>query len=99
MLFPQSFHWQDHVETIRQSEIDKARGRLGKLSPKQELAVESLTRGIVNKILPHANHRIEERCKGRQAKRSEATPSSNWCASSLISTLARARKDTAGNRE
>ena len=42
---------QDHLETIRQAEIDRVRGRLGSLSPEQELAVEALTRGIVNKIM------------------------------------------------
>jgi glutamyl-tRNA reductase len=42
---------QDHLETIRQAEIDRVRGRLGTLSPEQELAVETLTRGIVNKIM------------------------------------------------
>jgi glutamyl-tRNA reductase len=42
---------QDHLETIRQAEIDRVRGRLGQLSPEQELAVEALTRGIVNKIM------------------------------------------------
>jgi glutamyl-tRNA reductase len=42
---------QEHVETIRQAEIDKVRGRLGKLTPEQEMALESMTRGIVNKIL------------------------------------------------
>ena len=42
---------QDHLETIRQAEIDRVRGRLGSLSPDQELAVEALTRGIVNKIM------------------------------------------------
>jgi glutamyl-tRNA reductase len=42
---------QDHLETIRQAEIDRVRGRLGHLSPEQELAVETLTRGIVNKIM------------------------------------------------
>ncbi len=42
---------QDHLETIRQAEIDRVRGRLGCLSPDQELAVEALTRGIVNKIM------------------------------------------------
>src|ERR1700734_339426 len=42
---------QDHLETIRQAEIDRVRGRLGNLSPEQELAVEALTRGIVNKIM------------------------------------------------
>jgi len=42
---------QDHLETIRQAEIDRVRGRLGHLSPEQEMAVEALTRGIVNKIM------------------------------------------------
>lgn len=41
----------DHLETIRQAEIDRVRGRLGTLTPEQELAVEALTRGIVNKIM------------------------------------------------
>src|SRR6267154_769057 len=41
----------DHLETIRQAEIDRVRGRLGAMSPEQELAVEALTRGIVNKIM------------------------------------------------
>jgi glutamyl-tRNA reductase len=42
---------QDHLETIRQAEIDRVRGRLGTLSPEQELAVDALTRGIVSKIM------------------------------------------------
>jgi glutamyl-tRNA reductase len=41
----------DHLETIRQAEIDRVRGRLGTMSPEQELAVEALTRGIINKIM------------------------------------------------
>jgi glutamyl-tRNA reductase len=42
---------QEHLETVRQAEIDRVRGRLGQLSPEQELAVETLTRGIINKIM------------------------------------------------
>ncbi len=42
---------QDHLETIRQAEIDRVRGRLGHLTPDQELAIETLTHGIVNKIM------------------------------------------------
>src|SRR5581483_683878 len=42
---------QDHLETIRQAEIDRVRGRLGPLTPDQELAVDALTRGIINKIM------------------------------------------------
>ena len=42
---------QDHLETIRQAEIDRARGRMGQLTPEQEIAIESLTRGIINKVM------------------------------------------------
>jgi glutamyl-tRNA reductase len=42
---------QDHLETIRQAEIDRVRGRLGPLSPDQEIAMEALTRGIINKVM------------------------------------------------
>ncbi len=42
---------QEQLETIRQAEIDRVRGRLGDLSPDQELAVEAMTRGIINKIM------------------------------------------------
>jgi len=41
----------DHLETIRQAEIDRVRGRLGTLSPEQELALDAMTRGIINKIM------------------------------------------------
>jgi len=42
---------QDHLETIRQAEIDRVRGRLGTMTTDQELAVEALSRGIINKIM------------------------------------------------
>jgi glutamyl-tRNA reductase len=42
---------QDHLETIRQAEIDRVRGRLGHMTPEQEIAVEALTRGIINKVM------------------------------------------------
>ena len=42
---------QEHLETVRQAEIDRVRGRLGELTPEQELAVEAMTRGIINKIM------------------------------------------------
>jgi glutamyl-tRNA reductase len=42
---------QQHLETLRQAELDRVRGRLGTLSPEQEMAVEALTRGIINKIM------------------------------------------------
>jgi glutamyl-tRNA reductase len=42
---------QDHLETIRQAEIDRVRGRMGTLTQEQEMAVEALTRGIINKVM------------------------------------------------
>jgi glutamyl-tRNA reductase len=42
---------QYHLETIRQAEIDRVRGRMGQLSPEQEIAIEALTRGIINKVM------------------------------------------------
>ena len=42
---------QEHLETVRQAEIDRVRGRLGSLTPEQEMAVEALSRGIINKIM------------------------------------------------
>ena len=42
---------QQRLDAIRQTELDRLRGRLGRLTPEQEAVVESLTRGIVNKIL------------------------------------------------
>ena len=50
-MVPTIVSLQDHLETIRQAEIDRVRGRLGPMTPEQELAVEALTRGIVNKIM------------------------------------------------
>ncbi len=42
---------QQHLENLRQAELDRVRGRLGDLTPEQEMAVETLTRGIINKIM------------------------------------------------
>src|SRR6185437_15188319 len=59
---------QDHLETIRQAEIDRVRGRLGPLSPEQYLAVEALTRGIISKIMHTPIHTLKT-----AARESEAT--------------------------
>jgi len=42
---------QEHLETIRQAEIDRVRGRLGSMTAEQEAAIEAATRGIINKIM------------------------------------------------
>jgi len=55
---------QDHVETIRQAELDRVRGRLGQLSPEQEQALEALTRGIINKILHTPITRLKSAASG-----------------------------------
>jgi glutamyl-tRNA reductase len=64
---------QDHLETIRQAEIDKVRGRLGKLTPEQELAVESLSKGIVNKILHTPITALKSAARDAKQKDPEAT--------------------------
>ena len=50
-MVPTIVSLQDHLETIRQAEIDRVRGRLGQMTPEQEIAVEALTRGIINKVM------------------------------------------------
>ena len=40
-----------HFESIRQSELQRLHGRLGNLTVAQEAAIESLTRGILNKLI------------------------------------------------
>ncbi len=50
-MVPTIISLQNYFETIRQAEVDRARRRLGCLSPEQELAIEILTRRIVNKIM------------------------------------------------
>jgi len=58
-VMPTAVSLQKHLESIRQGEIDRVRGRLGRLSPEQEIAIESLTRGIINKVL-HPTIRVLE---------------------------------------
>ena len=42
---------RERFEAVRRSEIHRLRGRLGNLSPDQEHLVESLSRGIIEKVL------------------------------------------------
>jgi glutamyl-tRNA reductase len=50
-VVPTILSLQEQCETIRQAEMDRIRGKLGKLTPEQEAAIEAMTRGIVNKLL------------------------------------------------
>jgi glutamyl-tRNA reductase len=42
---------QQHMEAIRLAELERMRGKLGRLTPEQQAAVDALTRGIINKVL------------------------------------------------
>ena len=42
---------RERFESVRRGEIHRVRGRLGNLSPDQEDVVESLSRGIIEKVL------------------------------------------------
>ena len=42
---------QQHAERIRQAELDRARSRLGTLTPEQQAAVDAMTRSMMNKFL------------------------------------------------
>jgi len=50
---------KSHLETIRCSEIKRIGRRIGRLSPEQEAAIESLTRGIVNSIIDEPISRLQ----------------------------------------
>lgn len=54
---------QEHLETIRQAEVDRVRGRMGKLTPEQEMAVDALTRGIINKVMHTPVSALKEAAK------------------------------------
>lgn len=42
---------RERFEAVRRGEVHRARGRLGNLTPDQERVVESLSRGIIEKVL------------------------------------------------
>jgi glutamyl-tRNA reductase len=51
------------ADEIRRGEIEKARRRLGPLTPEQEKAVDAMTSGIVNKLLHAPTVRLKEMAK------------------------------------
>jgi glutamyl-tRNA reductase len=50
-LVPTIVALEDRLNAIRDGEMERYSGRLGKLTPEQRQAVDALTRGIMNKIL------------------------------------------------
>lgn len=47
---PMIVNFQEKLEWLRKSEIERIRGKLGALTPQQEEAIDALTRGLINKI-------------------------------------------------
>lgn len=64
---PQIVSLQSQLERIRAGEVERARGRLGPLTPQQEEALEALTRGIINKIAHGAIAEIRRSSGGEAA--------------------------------
>lgn len=50
-VVPTILSLQEQCEMIRQAELDRIRGKLGNLTPEQEAAIDSMTHGIINKLL------------------------------------------------
>ena len=65
-LTPTIVSLQDQFETIRQAEFDRMRGRLGTLTTEQEAAIETLTRGIVNKLLHTPIRSLKSAARGAE---------------------------------
>ncbi|HUR37336.1 MAG TPA: glutamyl-tRNA reductase [Terriglobales bacterium] len=74
-VVPMIVSLQSHLENIRQAEIDKVRSRLGKLSAEQELAIDAMTKGIMNKVLHTPITALKEAARdsrGEKGKSSDA---------------------------
>jgi glutamyl-tRNA reductase len=57
---------QERFEVVRCAAIRRVRGRLGNLSPDQENAVDSLTRGIIDKVLQAPIANLKNAAAGHQ---------------------------------
>jgi glutamyl-tRNA reductase len=42
---------REHFEAVRRGEIQRVRGRLGKLSPEQEKAIDLLSHALIERVL------------------------------------------------
>jgi len=67
-LLPANFSLQEKCEIIGQAEMDRIRGKLGKLSAEQEAAIKTMTRGIVNRLLHTPITAAVSRCTATEAK-------------------------------
>lgn len=62
---------QEQLEAIRRGELDRYRGRMGTLTAAQEETLESLTRGIINKIAHGPISEIRRHAAGKPEDASE----------------------------
>lgn len=67
-VVPTIVRLQDSVELMRLSEIERMRSRLGPLTAEQEAAIDSLTRGIVNKVLHTPITALKAAAKSQEAE-------------------------------
>ncbi|MBV9410174.1 MAG: glutamyl-tRNA reductase, partial [Acidimicrobiia bacterium] len=51
---------RERAEALRLAELDRQRGRLDSLDPKQREAVESVTRGVLAKLLHDPTVRLKD---------------------------------------
>jgi glutamyl-tRNA reductase len=63
---------QRRAEEIRRSELQRIQARLGSLTPEQHLAVEALTRGLVNKFLHPPMQALKQAAREGDSVRLEA---------------------------
>jgi glutamyl-tRNA reductase len=59
-IVPLLVELRQRADTIRRGELEKARSRLGPLTPEQEQALDLLTSGIVNKMLHAPTAQLKE---------------------------------------
>jgi glutamyl-tRNA reductase len=55
-----------HFESVRRGEIQHVRGRLGKLSPDQENAIDSLSHALIERVLQAPMAMLKNACTGNQ---------------------------------
>jgi len=60
---------RDHIEGIRDAEVNWALGKLSHLSTKEQNVILALSRRIANKILHQPTIRLKERANGQEASR------------------------------
>jgi glutamyl-tRNA reductase len=58
---------QERFEAVRRSEIQRVRGRLGRLSPDQENAIDSLSHDLIERLLQAPMAMLKNASAGKQA--------------------------------